>query len=215
MSKLLLVHVLDDDVAVRDSLDSFLRSAGYNVRTHDCAKSFFDIFCPETTGCVLVDMRMPDATGAEVQDRIARTEATIPVIIITGHADIRMAVSAMKRGAVEFLEKPVEPQVLLDQVGKAMRRREYELCEREKAEEVQAKFGILTPRERDVLKHLLVGRPNKIIARELGLSPRTVEIHRARVMEKTGAGSLPRLVRMALAAGMDPDAVLSKQVTTS
>lgn len=213
MNKSLLVHVLDDDSAIRDSLSSFLQSVGYNVRTHDCAKSFFDVFSPRTTGCVLVDMRMPDATGAEVQDRIARMEHTIPVIIITGHANIRMAVTAMKRGAVEFLEKPVDPQTLLDHVGRAMKRREHELHEREKAEEAQAKFGILTPRERDVLKHLLVGRPNKIIARELGLSPRTVEIHRARVMEKTGAGSLPRLVRMALAAGMDPEAVAHKQRT--
>jgi two-component system response regulator FixJ len=214
MNKSLLVHVLDDDSAVRDSLDRFLRSAGFNVRTHDCARSFFDVYRPETTGCVLVDMRMPDATGAEVQDRIARTEETVPVIIITGHANIRMAVTAMKRGAVEFLEKPVDPQLLLDHVDKALKCREYELSEREKADAAQAKFGVLTPRERDVLKHLLVGRPNKIIARELGLSPRTVEIHRARVMEKTGAGSLPRLVRMALAAGMDPDAALMNQGTT-
>ena len=111
----------------------------------------------------------------------------------------------MKRGAVEFLEKPIDPQTLLDYVDKAVKRREYALGEREKTEEAQAKIGVLTPRERDVLKHLLIGRPNKIIARELGLSPRTVEIHRARVMEKTGAGSLPRLVRMALAAGLDPE----------
>ncbi len=210
MNKALLVHVVDDDNAVRDSLGTLLRSVGYNVRTHECARSFFDAFIPDQTGCVLVDMRMPDATGAEVQDRIARIGDTIPVIIITGHANIRMAVSAMKRGAVEFLEKPVEPSVLLDHVDKAMKRREYELGEREKVQDVQAKFGVLTPRERDVLRHLLVGRPNKIIARELGLSPRTVEIHRARVMEKTGAGSLPRLVRMALAAGMDPDVALAK-----
>jgi len=209
MSQSLFVHVLDDDTAVRDSLNGLLRSAGFNVRSHDCATSFYTAFRPEETGCVLVDMKMPDATGTEVQDRIARIEDTVPVIAITGHADIRMAVSAMKRGAVEFLEKPVDPQILLDLVDKAIKRREYELGQRERAEEVQAKFGVLTPRERDVLKHLLVGRPNKIIARELGLSPRTVEIHRARVMEKTGAGSLPRLVRMALAAGMDPEATAS------
>jgi two-component system response regulator FixJ len=209
MNRSLSVHVLDDDSAVRDSLSELLRTTGFNVRTHNCATDFFNVFRPEETGCVLTDMRMPDATGAEVQDRIARIEDSIPVIIITGHANIRMAVTAMKRGAVEFLEKPIEPQTLIDHVDKALKRREFELCQREKAEEVQARFGILTPRERDVLKHLLVGRPNKIIARELGLSPRTVEIHRARVMEKTGAGSLPRLVRMALAAGLDPEAVAS------
>jgi two-component system response regulator FixJ len=208
MNKFLLVHVVDDDGAVRDSLHGLLRAAGYNVRTYDCATNFFSTFDPEESGCVLVDMRMPDATGDVVQERIARMDDTLPVIIITGHADIRMAVTAMKLGAVEFLEKPVDPQTLLDHVDKALKRRDFELCQREKAEEVQAKFGVLTPRERDVLKHLLVGRPNKIIARELGLSPRTVEIHRARVMEKTGAGSLPKLVRMALAAGYDPEAAL-------
>lgn len=209
MNGFLLVHVVDDDSAVRDSLQTLLRAAGYNVRTHFCASNFFNAFDPEESGCVLVDMRMPDATGDVVHDRIARIDDTMPVIIITGHADIRMAVAAMKRGAVEFLEKPVDPQILLDHVDKALKRREFELCQREKAGEINARFGVLTPRERDVLKHLLVGRPNKIIARELGLSPRTVEIHRARVMEKTGAGSLPKLVRMALAAGFDPEAALN------
>ncbi len=205
MNKSLLVHVLDDDSAVRDSLRELLGGAGYNVKTYDCAKSLFDNYRPNDAGCVLVDMQMPDITGLEVQDRILRFGNTVPVIIITGHGNIRTAVMAMKRGAVEFLEKPVEPQILLNHVDKAMKRREYELDEQEKIDEAQARFGVLTPRERDVLKHLLVGRPNKMIARELGLSPRTVEIHRARVMEKTGAGSLPRLVRMALAAGMDPE----------
>lgn len=211
MSRSLLIHVLDDDSAVRDSLGELLRSAGYNVRTHDCAKSFFGQYRPYDTGCVLVDMQMPDTTGLEVQAKISRDEESVPVIIITGHGNIRAAVIAMKHGAVEFLEKPVDAQILLQQVDKAIKRREYELCKQEKIEDAQARFGVLTPREKDVLKHLLVGRPNKIIARELGLSPRTVEIHRARVMEKTGAGSLPRLVRMALAAGMDPENALADQ----
>jgi two-component system, LuxR family, response regulator FixJ len=201
----LLVHVVDDDDAVRDSLQALLRSSGFSVRAHNCAKAFFNDYKPETTGCVLVDMRMPDATGLEVQDQLATMPDVPPTIVITGHADIRMAVDAMKRGAIEFMEKPVDPAALLDQVGKAVKRRDYELGEQRKMEEAQARLGVLTPRERDVLKHLLDGRPNKLIARELGLSPRTVEIHRARVMEKTGAGSLSKLVRMALAAGIDPE----------
>jgi two-component system, LuxR family, response regulator FixJ len=205
MNMPLFVHVVDDDDAVRDSLFALLRGAGFSVRVHDCAKSFFAEYRPEDAGCVVVDMRMPDATGMEVQERVSRMNDAPPVIIITGHADIRMAVDAMKRGAVDFLEKPVDPAALLDHVGKAVKRREYELGEHKKIEEAQAKLGVLTPREKDVLKHLLVGRPNKLIARELGLSPRTVEIHRARVMEKTGAGSLPRLVRMAMTAGIDPE----------
>ncbi len=205
MSKPLLIHVLDDDSAVRDSIGELLKSAGYNVWTHDCAKSLFENFRPGEAGCLIVDMQMPDITGLEVQDRIANAGSGVPIIVITGHGDIRTAVAAMKHGASEFLEKPVDQQILLAHVDKVMKSREFELDEQEKIEEAQAKFGVLTPREKDVLKHLLVGRPNKIIARELGLSPRTVEIHRARVMEKTGAGSLPRLVRMALAAGMDPE----------
>lgn len=209
MNRSLIVHVVDDEFAVRDSLEKLLQSANYRVRTHDGAASLFDTFRPDVTGCVIVDMRMPGPNGAEIQERISRSDESVPVIIITGNPDVRTAVAAIQRGAVEFLEKPVDPQTLLDHVDKAIKLREYELCEREKLEQAQAKFGILTPRERDVLRHLLIGRPNKIIARELGLSPRTVEIHRARVMEKTGAGSLPRLVRMALAAGMDPEASMS------
>jgi two-component system response regulator FixJ len=205
MTMPLLVHVVDDDEAVRDSLLILLRSAGFSVRAHACAKTFFADYRPEESGCILVDMRMPDATGKDVQERITRMMDAPPIIIITGHADIRTAVEAMKRGAIEFLEKPIDPTVLIDLVSKAVKRREYELDEHKKIEEAQAKLGVLTPRERDVLKHLLDGRPNKLIARELGLSPRTVEIHRARVMEKTGAGSLPRLVRMAMAAGLDSE----------
>ncbi len=209
MNKSLLVQILDDDDAVRDSLSILLRGAGFAVRTHGCAKTFFEEYRSDETGCVLIDMRMPDATGSEVQERIGRMDNDkVPIIIITGHGNIRMAVNAMKRGAIDFLEKPVDPQTLVDYVDKAVKRREYELREQGKANEAQAKLGVLTPRERDVLKHLIAGRPNKIIARELGLSPRTVEIHRARVMEKTGAGSLPRLVRMALAAGLDPENAL-------
>ncbi|MEJ2228281.1 MAG: response regulator [Alphaproteobacteria bacterium] len=201
----LFVQVIDDDDSVRDSLFALLHSAGFSVRTHNCAKAFFANYRPEETGCVLVDMCMPDATGLEVQDWLAKEADPPPTIVITGHADIKTAVSAMKRGAVEYLEKPVEPDVLIDQVNRAVKRREYELGEHRKILEAQEKLGVLTPRERDVLKHLLDGRPNKLIARELGLSPRTVEIHRARVMEKTGAGSLSKLVRLALTAGIDPE----------
>lgn len=201
----LLVHVVDDDDAVRDSLQVLLRSAGFTVRGHNCAKAFFSDYKSELTGCVLLDMYMPDATGLEIQDQLANMPDVPPTIVITGRADIRTAVDAMKRGAVEFMEKPVEPAALLDYVGKSVKRREYELGEHRKIEDAQARLGVLTPRERDVLKHLLDGRPNKLIARELGLSPRTVEIHRARVMEKTGAGSLSKLVRMALAAGINPE----------
>jgi two-component system response regulator FixJ len=204
--KSLYVQVVDDDDAVRDAVMALLRASGFTVRGYANPRSFLEHYHPDETGCVLVDMCMPEMTGADVQEKLARIgDMPPPIIVITGHGDVRMAVDAMKRGAVEFLQKPVAPEDLLESVRKCMRRRLDDLNKRERVEEAQARIGVLTPRERDVLKQLLRGRPNKIIARELGLSPRTVEIHRARVMEKTGAGSLPTLVRMAMAAGLDPE----------
>ncbi len=207
MMRSLFVQVLDDDDAVRDAVTMLLRAHEYSVRGYATPQAFFEHYHPDETGCVLVDMYMPEMTGSEVHDRLSRMgDLPPPVIMITGRGDVRMAVDAMKRGATEFLEKPLEPEDLLEAVRKAMRRRLDDLQKSERMEEAQARIGVLTPRERDVLKQLLRGRPNKIIARELGLSPRTVEIHRARVMEKTGAGSLPTLVRMAMAAGVDTEA---------
>jgi two-component system, LuxR family, response regulator FixJ len=202
----LYVQVVDDDDAVRDAVMALLRASGLPVRGYASPRTFLEHYHPEETGCVLVDMCMPEMTGADVQEKLARIgDMPPPIIVITGHGDVRMAVDAMKRGAVEFLQKPVAPEDLVEAVRKCMRRRMDEFQRRERIDEAQARIGVLTPRERDVLKQLLRGRPNKIIARELGLSPRTVEIHRARVMEKTGAGSLPTLVRMAMAAGLDPE----------
>ena len=201
----LLLHIIDDDDAVRDAISMLLKGSGFNVRTHANPRVFFETYHPEEAGCVLVDMVMPEYSGADVQERLIRIGDPPPIIMITGHAHVRMAVEAMKRGAVEFLEKPVKPDDLIEIVRKSMNRRQEDLRRRERTEYAQARIGVLTPRERDVLRELLRGRPNKIIARELGLSPRTVEIHRARVMEKTGAGSLPTLVRMAMAAGLDPE----------
>jgi two-component system, LuxR family, response regulator FixJ len=205
MTAPLWVHIIDDDEPVRDSMATLLRGRDYAVRAHGSARSFFEAYRPEETGCVLVDMFMPELRGDEIQDRLVRPGDAPPIIVITGHPDLRIAVDVMKRGAMEFLEKPVNPGELLDLVRKSMNRRMEELRRRQRIEEAQARIGVLTPRERDVLGQLLRGRPNKIIARELGLSPRTVEIHRARVMEKTGAGSLPILVKLAMAAGLDPE----------
>jgi two-component system, LuxR family, response regulator FixJ len=206
MTTALAIHIIDDDEPVRDAMTMLLRANDYAVRSHAGARSFFDIYRPEETGCVLVDMVMPrDLSGPEVHDRLIRLGDAPPIIVITAHPDVKTAVNAIKRGAIEFLEKPVVPGELIEAVGKSMSKRVEELRKREKVEEAQARIGVLTPRERDVLRQLLRGRPNKIIARELGLSPRTVEIHRARVMEKTGAGSLPILVKLAMVAGLDPE----------
>jgi two-component system, LuxR family, response regulator FixJ len=205
MTLSLWVHIIDDDDAVRDSMAVLLRANAFAVRAHNNARSFFDVYRPEETGCVLVDMFMPELKGDEVQDRLLRLGDAPPIIVITGHPEVRIAVEAMKRGAVEFLEKPIDPADLIDVVRKSVNKQTEELSRRQRTEDAQARIGVLTPRERDVLRQLLRGRPNKIIARELGLSPRTVEIHRARVMEKTGAGSLPILVKLAMAAGLDPE----------
>lgn len=205
MTIALAVHIIDDDDAVRDSMSRWLRANDFTVRTHTGARSFFEVYRPEETGCILLDMVMPEMNGPEVQERLTRIGDTPPIIVITGQPQVRTAVDAMKRGAIEFLEKPVDPVHLIEAVRKCMNRRMEEIRKRQKVEDAQARIGVLTPRERDVLRQLLRGRPNKIIARELGLSPRTVEIHRARVMEKTGAGSLPLLVKLAMAAGLDPE----------
>ncbi len=205
MTTPLLLHIVDDDDAVRESVTLLLKGTGFNVRAHASPRHFFEYYRPEETGCVLVDMIMPEYSGSDVQERLIRIGDPPPIIMITGHAHVRMAVEAMKRGAVEFLEKPVKPDDLIEIVRKSMNRRMDDMRRRQRSEDAQARIGVLTPRERDVLRELLRGRPNKIIARELGLSPRTVEIHRARVMEKTGAGSLPTLVRIAMAAGLDPE----------
>lgn len=203
MSEGKAVHIIDDDDAVRDSLEALLSSSGFAVVTHCNGSRFFASYDPEATLCVILDVCMPGMDGLEVQERIARRGDAPPVIMITGHGDVTMAVRAMKCGAFDFVEKPFNPQALVERVEAAARWAAASRAERRRSGEAHARLGTLTPREMDVLKQLLIGHPNKVIARELGLSPRTVEVHRARVMEKTGAESLSHLVRMAIAAGID------------
>jgi two-component system response regulator FixJ len=197
------VHVVDDDDAVRDSLEALLGASGFETVTHSDGPAFLSSYDPEITLCVLLDVRMPQMDGLEVQEWIAQRGDAPPIIIITGHGDVTMAVRAMKAGAFDFVEKPFNPRALVERVEAAVRWAAIGRAERQRTEEAHARLGALTPREMDVLKQLLIGHPNKVIARELGLSPRTVEVHRARVMEKTGAESLSHLVRMAIAAGLD------------
>lgn len=197
------VHVVDDDDAVRDSLEALLLASGFETVTHAHGLAFLDVYNPDATLCVLLDVRMPQLSGLDVQERLAQKGDTPPVIMITGHGDVTMAVKAMKNGAFDFVEKPFNPKALVERVEAAVRWATTNRAERQRAEDALSRLGTLTPREMDVLKQLLIGHPNKVIARELGLSPRTVEVHRARVMEKTGAESLSHLVRMAIAAGLD------------
>jgi two-component system, LuxR family, response regulator FixJ len=194
------VHVIDDDEAVRESIDFLLRSAGLSVRTYDSATSFLDAAPKIGAGCVITDVRMPGLTGIDLLRRLQEMQIGLPVIVITGHGDVPLAVEAMKSGAVDFLEKPFDDDVLLASVRAALNRSEESAALEAERAEIRARIGALTQRERDVLEGLVAGHPNKIIAFKLEISPRTVEIYRANLMTKMKAGSLSELVRMTLVA---------------
>ena len=197
------VLIVDDDDDVRDSLCALLQSAGFAVRDFSSARALLDE--EDLTGaCLIADIRMPDMDGLTMQEELTKRGSTLPVIIVTGHGDVPLAVRAMKAGAADFIEKPYDDEDLLASVRRAidLKRLAPRLPEAEAAG-IELIDG-LTPRERDVLEHVIAGRPNKLIAFELGISPRTVEIHRAHLMEKMKAGSLPELVRVAFAAGVVP-----------
>jgi two-component system response regulator FixJ len=199
------VYIVDDDEAVCDSLQVLLDAVGYETETFSCGPDFLDACDAGFKGCVLLDVRMPKMSGLEVQERLQAIRPDLPVIIITGHGDIAMAVGAMKAGALDFVEKPFHEETLLESIDAALKQAAQSDRQHAMSADAQRSVERLTPRERDVLEQLVIGRPNKLIAFELGCSPRTVEIHRARIMEKTGARSLSHLVRLSLAAGIDPD----------
>jgi two-component system response regulator FixJ len=196
------VFIVDDDDAVRDSLRLLLETEGYRTEDFASARAFLDAYDAGRPGCLVADVRMPDMNGLELQEAVVERRLGVPVIIVTGHADVPMAVRAMKAGAIDFIEKPFADTAILDAVRRALAAGTAP-GDAALAADATARVAALTPRERDVLGHLVQGRPNKIIAFELGISPRTVEIHRARVMEKMRADSLPHLVRLALAAKLD------------
>jgi two-component system response regulator FixJ len=195
------VVVVDDDEAVRDSLQAMLEAEGFAVETFAAAEDFLESYAPKPDSCLLVDVRMPGMDGIELLTKLATRVNSPPVIMITGHGDVPMAVMAMKLGAVDFVEKPFAAATLERSIRDALA-----VCRPASTatSEIDRRLARLTQREREVLEQLVVGRSNKAIALELGISPRTVEIHRARVMEKMQADSLSHLVRMALAAGIDP-----------
>jgi two-component system response regulator FixJ len=194
-----LIYVVDDDADVRDSLRILLESAGFAVRDYGMAKHFL-ADGPFGGACLVADIRMPEMDGLELQEELVRRKISLPVIVITGHGDVPLAVRAMKAGAIDFIEKPFDDENLLTsirraiEIGQQVRTREAEAAAAEKL------LTLLTPRERDVLDQLVVGRSNKVAAYELGISPRTVEIHRAHIMDKMNARSLSDLVRISLAA---------------
>ena len=200
------IAIVDDDEAVCDSLDVLLRASGHDTETYLTAGAFLGANL-DSVRCVLLDVRLPDGDGISVLQQLMEQKFRPPVIIITGHGDVPMAVRAMRLGALDFVEKPFDPDVLLQTIDRAIK--QFEAAEREAhaASDATGKIARLSPREHEVMCHLVRGQPNKVIAHELGLSPRTVEVHRARVMEKTAAGSLSELVRLAIAAGVDLDEV--------
>ena len=200
MAEAPLVHIVDDDASVRDSLMVLLESAGYAVRAYDSAVAFLQAASDRTAGCVLTDVQMPELNGLELQRRMSEQGIRLPVIVMTGHGDVPIAVEAMKAGAADFLEKPFGDEQLLTAVSGAVAINRRVRDEAAAVADITKRLATLTRREREVLDHLVAGQPNKTIAYDLGSSPRTVEVHRARVMEKMGARSLPELVRMTIAA---------------
>ncbi len=200
MSAAVAIHIVDDDPAVRDSLRLLLEASAFAVRTHASAAAFL-VEAAALVGCVLTDVRMPELDGLELQQRLNERGVRLPVIVMTGQGDIPIAVRAMKAGAVDFLEKPVDEARLLDAVGRALEQGKRLLQAQASAAEAAARLAGLTPREREVLDLLVTGLSNKAVGNELGASPRTIEVHRARILEKLQARSLPELVRLVLAAG--------------
>ena len=192
------VFVIDDDKAVRDSLGLLLKSMNIACRLFESAPAFLDKYDPEWSGCIVLDIRMPGMSGMELQKELIERQCSLPVIFVTGHGDVPMAVEAMHNGAVDFIQKPFRDQELLDRINHALAIDTERRSEEEQKRALQDRLRTLTPREREVMSCVVRGLANKVIAMDLELSQRTVEIHRARVMEKMQARSLAELVRMSL-----------------
>lgn len=195
-----VVHVVDDDVDVRKSLGFLLATADFAVRLHESATAFLAPEPKEIDGCIVTDVRMPGIDGIEFLRQLKARGLNAPVIVMTGHADVALAVQAMKEGAADFIEKPFDDQVLIDAIRSALDHRSQPVAAHPQSAEIRKNLATLSERERQVLDGLVSGLPNKTIAYDLGISPRTVEIHRANVMSKMNASSLSHLVRMALIA---------------
>ncbi len=194
-----VVFVVDDDQAIRSSLKWLIESVGLKVEVYASADAFMNSYYPGRAGCLLLDVRMPGMSGLELQEHFARNHIHIPIIIITGHGDVPMAVRAMKAGAIDFIEKPFNDELLLESIRGALAVDERQRQLQSQRASVASRLAQLTPREHEVMEMVTEGRSNKEIAGTLGVSAKTVEAHRARVMEKMEAGSLAELVRMVMA----------------
>jgi two-component system response regulator FixJ len=196
------IYVVDDDEAVRHALALQLSTAGFAVRSFGSAQGFLDGAAALAPGCLVSDIRMPGIDGLELLKTLTERNMSFPVVFITGHADVAIAVRAIKAGAVDFVEKPFSEDAILESIAQAQDRLERSRLETERGEAAHELLALLTERERQVLEALVAGRPNKTVAYDLGISRRTVEVHRARIMDKMRAHSLSQLVRLALAAGI-------------
>lgn len=200
MSAARTIFVVDDDAAVRDSLNILLNAAGYTAELYASARAFLERTNAKDAGCLLADVRMPDMDGLELQEELLRRGSGLPVIIMTGHGDVPLAVRAMKAGAVDFLEKPFTRAQLVAGLEKAFQKQEADSAGSAASDEAHARVAELTERERDVFELLVAGHQNKMIGGKLGISARTVQVHRGRIMHKLKVQSLQDLVRIALAA---------------
>ena len=198
-----IVYLVDDDEAIRRSAGFMLKTSGFQVKTFTSGVELLKEAKEIPPGCILLDVRMPEMDGLQVQQALQERGVGYPVIVMTGHGDVGVAVQAMKAGAVDFIEKPFEKAVLISAIEDGFSRIEQAGRSRARAEEAQVRLQALTPRERDVLEGLVRGHPNKTIAYDLDISPRTVEIHRANLMSKLGVASLSEALRIAFAAGLD------------
>ena len=197
-----IIHVIDDDEGVRDSLCVLLETKGYTTRAHGSCQDFLSNLSVADALCVVADMRMPEMGGLDLQKHLLEKSIDLPFIVITGHGNVPSAVQALKSGAVDFIEKPLKTDLFLAAINSAVESRRARLKMTEGISSARQRIAALTPREHDALRHLIAGHPNKIIAFELGISARTVENHRARLMVKMQADSLAELVRISLEAGV-------------
>ncbi len=196
------VYIVEDDDAVRESLQLVLESVGYKTRTFASANAFLESYDSELAGCLVLDIRMPGMNGMELQRKLNERNSILPVIFVTGHGDVPMAVEAMQQGALDFVQKPYREQELLEKIERAFAIDRANRESLQQRQQIAGRLDSLTPRELDVLRLMIEGKANKVIAIDLDISQRTVEIHRARVMEKLEANSLAHLVRMVMA--VDP-----------
>ena len=192
------VFIVDDDEPVRDSLKMLMRSVGLSAETFSGAAEFLEAYDPDRSGCLVLDIRMPGMSGMELQEKLNEIHAILPIIFITGHGDVPMAVKAIQYGAADFIQKPFRDQDLLDRINKAIEQDASNRAQLLETRDIEERLSNLTPREKEVLELIVDGRPNKVIAADLEVSQRTVEIHRARVMDKMRASSLAHLVRMVM-----------------